>query len=58
MFRVTFRRRAVVEPGRPRVGVTGEVLHVFERDVLLQQVGDRRDAERVGRKLARQASPS
>jgi hypothetical protein len=35
--------------------MAGEILHVFERDVLLEQVGDDRDAEAVGRNQFRQA---
>jgi hypothetical protein len=31
------------------VGVTGEVLHVFERDALCEQIGDRCDSKRVRR---------
>lgn len=38
----------VVKGGRPRIGVTGEILDVFEGDVLFQEVGNRRDAEGVG----------
>jgi hypothetical protein len=35
--------------------MAGEALHVFQRDVLLEQVGDNGDAEAVGRKHLRQA---
>src|ERR1017187_2760346 len=38
----------VVEIGGARIGVPGQVLHVLARDVLLQQIGDGRDAEGVG----------
>ena len=38
----------VVEVGRARIGVPGQVLHVLPGHVLLQQVGDRRHAEGVG----------
>lgn len=46
---------AVVKPCRPRVGMAGQVLHVFQRHALGQQVRDRRHAERVGRQVRRQA---
>jgi len=38
----------VVEAGGARIGVPGQALHVFERDALLQQVGDGGDAEGMG----------
>ena len=37
----------VIEPGGARIGMPGEALDVFERDVLLQQVGDGVMAEDV-----------
>src|SRR5215469_5037115 len=36
---------AVIEPRRPRVGMASQVLHVFERHTLSQQIGDGRHAE-------------
>ena len=45
---------AVVELGRLRVRVSGQVLDVFERDVLLEQVGHDEHTERVGAEHPRQ----
>lgn len=39
----------VVESRRAGVGVAGEVLHVFERGAVLEEVRDHRDTERMGR---------
>src|SRR5512135_3067529 len=41
----------VVDPGGPRVGVAGQVLHVLERRVLLEEIGHGRDAKRVRREV-------
>jgi len=35
----------VVEPGCARIGVAGQVLHVFQGDALSQEISDRRDAK-------------
>jgi len=44
----------VVELGRPRAAVPGEVLHVIERHALGQQICNPRHAERVRRQPRRQ----
>ena len=46
----------VVDPRRPRVGMPRQVLHVLERDVLLEEVRHGRDAERVRREVAGQGT--
>ena len=42
-----FTLAPIIEAGRARVGVPGQVLHVLARHILIQQVGDGRDAERM-----------
>ncbi len=42
----------VVKSCRAWVGVAGQVLNVFKRDALFQQIRDRGHAERVGRQAA------
>lgn len=44
----------VVEPRGPWGRMAGQVLHLLQRRVLLQQVGDRRHSERMWRELPRQ----
>ena len=44
----------VVEPRGTWVGVAGQVLHVFQRYTLGEQVGDRGSSERMRRKTAGQ----
>ncbi len=46
---------AIVNLGGPGVGVAGEVLHVLQRDVLIEQVGHHRDPEAVRREEVGQA---
>ena len=38
---------SIIEAGGAGVGMTGQVLYVFARHVLFEQVGDRGDAEGV-----------
>ena len=54
MFRVTFFLPPVVKPGRSRLRVPGQVLHVLQRHALRQQIGDRRHPERMRRQPRRQ----
>src|SRR3954453_987111 len=44
----------VVKPGRPRLRMPGQVLHILQRPALAQQIGDRRHAEAVRRQPRRQ----
>ena len=46
---------AIVNLGGPGVGMAGEVLHVFQRHVLIEQIGHNRDPEAVRGKQVRQA---
>ncbi len=44
-----FALAPVIETGGTRIGVAGQMLHVLARDVLLQEIRQRGDAEGVGR---------
>jgi hypothetical protein len=46
---------AIVNLGGPGVGVAGEVLHVFQRHVLIEQIRYNRDPEAMRGKQVRQA---
>lgn len=51
-----FAKPTIVEARGARGGVAGEVLHVFERHALFEQVGDDGDAEQVRRETRGQGS--
>jgi hypothetical protein len=54
MLRVDPAPAPVVDPRGGRAGMTGEVLHIFERYILIKQIGHDRDAEAVRREQIRQ----
>jgi hypothetical protein len=45
----------VVDPGRAGVGMASEILNVFERDILFQEIGHGCHSKRVRREVTRQA---
>jgi len=40
---------AIIKPCRPRIGMPSQVLHVFKRNALAEQVSDRCNSKRMGR---------